>query len=663
MKKFLLVLGIIIFFLKFTPSSSYAATCSINQCGSICYGSCPSGTSFYCSSADTGYKTACCPTNMSCPFCGGQYYGECPSGKFYCINEAPYCSVCPSGYDCSTATVCGSDVYYCPSGYKVQCSPPVCVAPTPTPTPTRTPTPTPTITPTLIVASSLLSNGDFENQLNSWACQGPGSGGTCTADSSSVKYSGTYSAQVYNPYGTSNGWAQQLSQGSFTATAGEQFCLSARVKKQNATDSVTIAIQHLDPWWSLEYPAASNTSWQLVQVTFTIPGTWYKNIQVFLRQYSVSTAWFDQVALTRGACGTVVTPTPTAAPTATRTPTPTPTISPTPTSTPTPTPTPVTTQFHQVYLGSDGYFFVVDSLWQALINRLRLYGLPESWPNFAGATVENLGDVEIKAVKRYDIFESRLKTSVAEGLWPQEMLIIFNDLDSGSFGNLNALISGPSQLPPTPTPTPTPSSTTTPSPTLTKHETSGDGTLTDIKSQPTDVTDLIFHIGGNLTISASPSSLLDWFFHLFTAFAAADAHSRVVFIDEDLNIDTNYCNTTTIGSSCNSSYPVDPLTGTVFIVKGDINIASSVTRVDAVLIAEGTIYTEGAGCEKSSLPAGSQLTINGSLISLNPLKPPRFCRTLSNNSQAAEVINHQPKYVVILRHLMSDTLQRWSEIP
>lgn len=102
--------------------------------------------------------------------------------------------------------------------------------------------------------------------------------------------------------------------------------------------------------------------------------------------------------------------------------------------------------------------------------------------------------------------------------------------------------------------------------------------------------------------------------------------------------------------------------GLVLVVKNNVNIDRNVNRVDAVIIAGGPIYTAGVGCASSSIVAG-QLVINGSLISLNQANPPVFCRNLNDNSQAAEKIVWQPKYLVILKDLFSDIYQKWSEIP
>lgn len=101
--------------------------------------------------------------------------------------------------------------------------------------------------------------------------------------------------------------------------------------------------------------------------------------------------------------------------------------------------------------------------------------------------------------------------------------------------------------------------------------------------------------------------------------------------------------------------------GLVFVVKGNIIIDQSVTQIDAILISSGYIYTAGPNCNSSAVSA-SQLVINGSLISLNEANNIKFCRTLANNATSAEKINYQPKYLVILRNLFSDTLQKWSEV-
>lgn len=109
----------------------------------------------------------------------------------------------------------------------------------------------------------------------------------------------------------------------------------------------------------------------------------------------------------------------------------------------------------------------------------------------------------------------------------------------------------------------------------------------------------------------------------------------------------------------------DPNSGTVFIVKGGVYIYPTATLIEAVIIAEGSIctaYDVTTACPATNQTT-SQLVINGSLISLTETAPIKFRRTLADNNQPAEKINHQVKYLVLLRNLLSDTFQRWSEIP
>ncbi len=137
--------------------------------------------------------------------------------------------------------------------------------------------------------------------------------------------------------------------------------------------------------------------------------------------------------------------------------------------------------------------------------------------------------------------------------------------------------------------------------------------------------------------------------------------TALVIIDGNLNINTNLCYSTTCPSGA-----VHSSTGIVFVVKGNVYISPSVTRIDAIIISEGTIFTAASSsdllCNKNTV-LSDPLVINGSLISLHAQKPIVFCRTLrAGNTVASEQINHQVKYLVILRNLLSDTWQRWSEV-
>lgn len=131
----------------------------------------------------------------------------------------------------------------------------------------------------------------------------------------------------------------------------------------------------------------------------------------------------------------------------------------------------------------------------------------------------------------------------------------------------------------------------------------------------------------------------------------------VVFVGEDLTFSGDY-QYGSLGASSNKA------SGTVFVVKGNVIIEPHVSKVDAVIISEGTIYTAGLGCGRSSVVT-TQLEIKGSLVSLSQDKPIVFCRTLANSqnsNKAAEVITQQPKYLSIMRNAFASTLERWSEV-
>lgn len=169
-----------------------------------------------------------------------------------------------------------------------------------------------------------------------------------------------------------------------------------------------------------------------------------------------------------------------------------------------------------------------------------------------------------------------------------------------------------------------------------------DGTQSDLSSITADT---VYYVTGSFTLSGNPP--------------ASANKTYVVFIYGDLTISSDY----TYADS-------DAQHGTVFVVQGNVNILSNVIRIDAVIISEGIISTAGRTCT-GEVPASS-LTINGSLISLNqdqkqPTDPPpiRFCRTLAeagNDTAPAEIIKHEVKYLVILRDILSDTVQKWTEV-
>lgn len=150
--------------------------------------------------------------------------------------------------------------------------------------------------------------------------------------------------------------------------------------------------------------------------------------------------------------------------------------------------------------------------------------------------------------------------------------------------------------------------------------------------------DSLILVKGNLNLSGNP----------------AGSRTGVVFVDGTLNITSNI----TYGSGDS---------GLVLAAGGNINISPSVTQINAVLISSGTICTAWEGsCPNVIInpptPTSGRLVVNGNLISLNPATPIIFRRNLVNNQIAAEEINDQPKYLVILKDLFSDSLKEKTEL-
>lgn len=131
--------------------------------------------------------------------------------------------------------------------------------------------------------------------------------------------------------------------------------------------------------------------------------------------------------------------------------------------------------------------------------------------------------------------------------------------------------------------------------------------------------------------------------------AAGTQQTVVIFADNHVYIDTDL------------NYGGDQY-GAVIVAKGDVYIAPAVTKINAVIVNEGNVYTTNNGSSYTSLvPNSQQLVINGSLINLSQAgQRIYFNRSLSDNNIPAEVVNYQPKFLVLLRGLMTQsyTIQR-----
>lgn len=172
-----------------------------------------------------------------------------------------------------------------------------------------------------------------------------------------------------------------------------------------------------------------------------------------------------------------------------------------------------------------------------------------------------------------------------------------------------------------------------------KHlSTIGDKTHQDINLDNSSQKDHLYWVQGNLTISGNMNGNA----------------LGIIFVDGNLNIQANVLQP-------------PPKTGLVFIVKGDINISETVTTIEAVLVNYKDLcsaYNFSTNSCPNSIEA-SKLTIQGSVLFLNPDTStyPKFvrARNSTSNSEPAEELIYEPKYLAILRNVMSRNLTVWTE--
>jgi len=159
--------------------------------------------------------------------------------------------------------------------------------------------------------------------------------------------------------------------------------------------------------------------------------------------------------------------------------------------------------------------------------------------------------------------------------------------------------------------------------------------------------------------------------HLTAPSQINGTHSGVIFVDGSLYI--GYPSDTFSGGATNNGqviYGANGVSGLVFVVRDNIFIDKSITRVDAVLISGGQICTAYDSNNPSTIcPLNSSTTsyitpmnnfpliINGALISLttNPTQNIKFSRSMYDNTQPAEQIFTQPKYLVVLKNLFTQS--------
>lgn len=178
---------------------------------------------------------------------------------------------------------------------------------------------------------------------------------------------------------------------------------------------------------------------------------------------------------------------------------------------------------------------------------------------------------------------------------------------------------------------------------ITKKEWTGDQTQASLTLQDSNK-DQIDHVTGNLTLTGNITG----------------GRTRVILVDGNLLIDTFTLQLATQTAT----------NGLVFLVKGNTYLRGSLinpSTINAFLISYGQFcdYSDpiGTACPLTTVTGSKKLTINGSVIYLNSDgSQPKFVRGNANNTEPAEEINYQPKYLVILKDIFAKDLSIWREI-
>ena len=135
-----------------------------------------------------------------------------------------------------------------------------------------------------------------------------------------------------------------------------------------------------------------------------------------------------------------------------------------------------------------------------------------------------------------------------------------------------------------------------------------------------------------------------------------------VSIASPIDVPNNFLNVFYIDDNfdINNSIRVNGNSTAVFIIKGDLNIASSVVGIDGVFFIDGTINTRG------TISSSQALSINGMVYSsFNGRMFGRSRDLGSGNVNPAELINFQPKYLLNQRllDLFGKKEYVWQEVP
>ena len=146
----------------------------------------------------------------------------------------------------------------------------------------------------------------------------------------------------------------------------------------------------------------------------------------------------------------------------------------------------------------------------------------------------------------------------------------------------------------------------------------------------------IYTTTGNLTYNGN---------YAFSGPVVIIVKSGNLYIESNLNISSN-------------------LSGVIFIVEGDINIRDTVTEADGIYIARNTFRSA------YNLPAvsfTSQLVMDGAVYSYGGFDLDRIIDPGSGSGgnvadQPGELINYQPKYLILYANLLSISNTTWNEV-
>ena len=146
----------------------------------------------------------------------------------------------------------------------------------------------------------------------------------------------------------------------------------------------------------------------------------------------------------------------------------------------------------------------------------------------------------------------------------------------------------------------------------------------------------IYATTGNLTYTGN---------YTFNGPVVIIVKSGNLYVENDLNINGNQ-------------------NGVIFMVDGDINVRDTVSEIDGILIAKNTFRS---AYNLPSIQFTSQLVVNGAVYSfggfaLDRIIDPGTGATEDVADEPGELINYDPKYLIIYGGLLSVSNTSWSEV-